>query len=883
MPRVLATVLLLLAVVPAGPAAGQHALAAGGPYDPSIPTPASVLGYELGARLTPHHMIVRYAEALAAASPRVRLDTVAYTYEGREVLLAVVTSEANQARIEEIRAGARRLADPRGASAAELDRLVTTLPAIVWLGYTVHGDEASGVEAALGTLYQLAAGEDEETRLILDRTVALIDPVENPDGHERHVQQVAWDRGVFGPDPFPRAVVHGHDWHGARSNHYLFDLNRDWIVHAHPETRGRMAVFRSWYPHVAADLHEMGSSSTYFFAPPMAPVNANVHPLVREGWRLFARGNADAFAREGWGFFTREGYDEFFPGYGPSWPIHTGAVGMTYEQGSSEGGAIRRDDGSVLTLREAARHHYTASRATLLTAARNAPARLADYLAFRQDAVAANASAPMRTVVLERDEQGRADSLVAVLRRHGIEVGRVTRRTELRRATAYGDDSAGRARVDAGAYAIDLAQPQGTLARVLLEPDPAFDPAFIREEMERREAGQGDRFYDMTGWALPFLYRVAAWWTPEAVRDVEPGPPAEGDVASPPVAGAAAVGPVAGVALPERAGYAYAFEPGSDASLRMLAGLLADSVRVRHARRAFRAGGVSFPHGAFVVLANRNRDDVHDRVRDLAAETGARVVAIGNALVEEGTDLGSNSVRAIPSPRVALVGGDAVSSYSYGAAWYAFDQLLAFPVTRIELDDLVRSLDEFTVVVIPAAYGLGGSLGESGTDAIKAWVRSGGTLITLDAATEWLASEDGLARLGTRVDTVRADGEPGAPLPASVPGAILRAVADTLSPLLAGVNQREVPVMLFGSRVYEAPADVRPGEVVMRYAGEERLKLAGYLWPEVPARVAGTPYLWTERLGSGRLIAFTGDPNFRAMWRGLLPVFANAVFLGPTI
>jgi hypothetical protein len=863
--RMLAAVLLFAAA----PLPAQHALADGGSYDPSVPTPSSVLGYELGERFTPHHLIVRYAEAVATASPRVTLDTVAMTYEGRPVLLATVTSEANQGRIDDLRAAAGRLADPRGASAGELDRLAASTPTIVWLGYTVHGDEASGVEAALATLYDLAAGQDDEIRMVLDSVIVLIDPVQNPDGHDRHVNQVAWDQGRFGPDPHPRAVVHGHDWHGGRTNHYLFDLNRDWIIHAHPETRGRMEVFRSWFPHVAADIHEMGSSSTYFFAPPMAPVNANVHPLVRKGWQRFARGNADAFAVEGWGFFTREGYDEFYPGYGPSWPLYTGAVGMTYEQGSSEGGAVRRDDGSVLTLREAARHHYTASRATLRTAASLRSERVGDYLTFRREA-ADNAGGGIRTIVVERDGQGRADSLASLLIRHGIEVSRLAGATTVR-GTEYGADRSDRVRVAAGSYVVDLAQPQGVLARTLMEPDPSFDPAFIDEELARRRAGQGDRFYDMTGWALPFLYRVRAWWSPDRVGGMEPvdGPEAPAGATRPPVAG-----------------YAYAFAPGSHASIRMLARLIAEEVRVRHAPRAFTVGNHDFPHGAFVVLVNRNVEpggeaDLHARISDLATETGTPVVAVDNALVDAGTDLGSNSVEAIPGGAVALVAGESVSTLSYGAAWYTFDQLMGLPVTRLELDDLTRSLDDFGVVVIPSAFGLGSALGESGTDALRGWVRGGGTLITLDGATSWAASEDGLLRLRSWSDTAQATD--GAPLPTSVPGAILRARVDTLSPLLAGVTETEIPVMLFGSRIYTAPDDVEPGEVAIRYAGEDRLRLAGYLWPEVPARVAGTPYLWTERLGAGRVIAFTGDPNFRAMWRGLLPIFANAVLLGPSM
>jgi hypothetical protein len=844
------------------PVTGQQVLS-NGPFDPSVPTPSSVLGYELGDRFTPHHLIVRYVEAVALASPRVRLDTVAYSHEGREVLLATVTSAANQARLAEIQRAAARLADPRGASSSELAGLVAATPTIVWLGYSVHGNEASGVEAALATLYQLAAGLDAETEMILDSVVVLIDPVQNPDGHARHVSMSMWDRGRF-PDTNPRAMQHAQTWHGSRTNHYLFDLNRDWVVHAHPETRGRMSTFTTWFPHVAADLHEMGPNTTYFFAPPMPPVNENVHALIWKGWDRFSAGNVEAFDAAGLGYFTREGFDEFFPGYGPSWPIMSGAIGMTYEQASSRGGEIRRDDGTIHTLREATMGHLVASRATLRTAALHRTERVSDYLAFRQAAVRDNVRAPLRSIVFADDGQGRAAALVGVLRRHGIEVGRLSRDTDVR-ATAYGESSAARVRLPAGSFVVDLSQPQGTLAKALMEPEAALDPAFVAEELERRLTGQPGRFYDMTAWALPYLFRLDAWWTGQAIGGVAPvlGEPAT------------AVAPV-----PAEARYAYLFEPGSEASYRLLGGLLGEDVRVRHAPRSFRLAGQDFPHGAFVVLVSRNEPGIHETVRSMAAETGARVTAAHTARVEAGVDLGSNMVRPIEGRRVALVGGDGVSATSFGAAWHAFDELLALPVTRIHLDGLTRVLDEFNVIVIPSAFEVGSKLGETGTAALRRWVQTGGTLVTLDAATAWLASDNGFGRLGTRKVTERADGEPGAPLPASVPGAILRARADALSPLLAGVEHAEIPVLLFGSTVYEAPSDVRPGEVVLRYADLDRLRLGGYLWPEVPERVAGSPYLWSERLGSGRIVAFAGDPNFRGMWRGLLPLFANAVFLG---
>jgi hypothetical protein len=335
---------------------------------------------------------------------------------------------------------------------------------------------------------------------------------------------------------------------------------------------------------------------------------------------------------------------------------------------------------------------------------------------------------------------------------------------------------------------------------------------------------------------------------------------------------------------PDRAGYAYVFEPGDEASLRLLAALLADDIRVRHAPRAFRAGGVTFPHGAFVVVVTRNDADVHDVVRERAAGDGRPGgLAVHSARVEAGADLGSSSVRPIPSARVALVGGDGCQRLLLRRGLAHVRRAPRLPGHPDPAGGADPGAGRFRcggppIGVRPPVH----ALREAGRDALQRWVQNGGVLVTLDAATRWLASDDGIGRLRAGRNDERADGESGAPLPASVPGAILRAEADTLSPLLAGVAHAELPVLLFGSTVYEAPADVRPGEVVLRYAAEDRLRLAGYLWPEVPARVAGTPYLWTERVGSGRVIGFAGDPNFRGMMRGHLPLFANAVFLGGT-
>jgi hypothetical protein len=279
-----------------------------------------------------------------------------------------------------------------------------------------------------------------------------------------------------------------------------------------------------------------------------------------------------------------------------------------------------------------------------------------------------------------------------------------------------------------------------------------------------------------------------------------------------------------------------------------------------------------------------NDSSVHEKVRRYAAAgaAAADVYAISSSAVDEGTDLGSNSVIPLRMPRVALVGGNGISGNSFGFSWYAFDQRMKLPVTTINAASIGGStLSDFNVLVIPSAGGLDNIISEGGRTALGAWVRAGGVLVTLDGASSWLANERlGLSRVRVRRDTTRADNQPGAALPAGVPGAIVRVMSDTLSVLTTGIDDTELPVLIASDRIYKQPTDVRAGEIVLRYAPEKNLRIAGYLWPEVPARLAGSPYLWTERVGSGRVIAFAGDPNFRDMWRGMLPLFANAVLLG---
>jgi len=839
-------------------------------YDARVPTPNAVLGYEIGERFTTHRTMMRYIERIAAASKRVKVDTVTRSFEGREMLLLTITSEANHARLAEIQRDAKRIADPRGAAAGEVDAAMKRLPSIVWLAHSVHGGEASGVEAGLALLYQLAAGTDAETMMALDSTVVLIDPSQNPDGRERFTHDLERSASSQGRAIEPQALNNAGSWPGPRTSHYYFDLNRDWFTQSHPESKGRVKSYLAWWPQVAVDLHEQGSSASFYFAPPREPDNRNNPKHLAKWFDIFAAAHGAAFDEHGWSYFRREGYDSFYPGYGEGWPMLTGSIGMLFESASSAGGAIRRNDGTVRTLRQAAWEHYTAEWMTVRTSARRRTELLRDYAQSRADAISSHARDAMRAVVIQRDEQGRADSLAVKLRENGIDVWRLTADADLKDATPYGSSAmALSTRVKSGAYVVDYAQPQGHLAKALLEPDAELDSAFLKFELELRRTGQRNRFYDVTAWSMPMAWRLQAF----SVRTLPAGLTAVTDV------------PRMAAATVPNAQYGYAFAPGSEASIRLLASLLRDSVRVWHAPNAFTSNGVRFAKGAFLVRVAPNRADIHATMNTRAQQFGARLVGIPSAGVTEGTDLGSNSVVPVMPPHVAILGNTPVGGTPFGFMWFALDQRIGYPSTVVDAAFIAGGdLNRFTVLIIPSTPGaaLDRVIGDAGKARLQEWVRSGGVLITAEAATAWAAQDRGFVRMRVRRDSVRADSTGGAPLPGGLPGVLARATIDTLSPLLAGVSEREIPVFANADRIFTVPKDLAAGEAVIRFAPADRVRLAGYFWPEASSKLGLTPYLWTERVGRGRVIAFAHDPVYRDMFRGLLPIFANAVLLGGT-
>ncbi len=858
----------------------------GAAYDPAVPTIRNVLGYEPGGRISSHGRVVKYLEALAAATPRLKLVDYGKTWEGRRLVYAVLGSEANLRWLDAIRTGVRKLADPRRTSEAEARKLADTLPAVVWLGYGIHGNEISPSDAALMTAYHLlAVRNDKMIEEVLANALILIDPCQNPDGHDRFVGTFEQAEGLE-PDPSPLAAERNESWPGGRTNHYLFDMNRDWFALTQPETRGRVKALQEWYPVTFVDLHEMGSDATYYFAPEAAPYNPNVTKEQKTSLEWFGKNNARWFDHFGFGYFTREVFDAFYPGYGSSWPSYYGSIAMTYEQASSRGLLVRRTDGTVMSFRDTVRHHFVASLSTLETAAARRNDLLMGFYRYRKSAIDEGAAGKPREYVLPRNGDVSAiDKLAALLVEQGVEVKRAVA------AFAVGGSDC-----PAGSYVIDLAQPAGRLARTLLEKDVPMPERFVKEQERRRQKRLPDEIYDITAWSLPLLFNV---------KVIPSAEPAQGQFEP------ARATPPPGALSGGKAAIAYLVPWGNAAAGRLLTAALREGFRVLSADKPFVQSGRKYPSGTLIFKVKDNPMGLAEALAKLAASSGAEVVGTETGWVDEGIDFGSNQVVSMRKPAVALAWDRPTASSSAGWARFVLERQFGYPVTVIRTQQLATSeLGRIDVIVLPDGSGESYAtvFGPAGLKRLKDWVTAGGTLIGIDGAVSFLAHpQTGLLAIAQenkaapaapppKPEEQKKDGgrvpgkllvteqdfgkaiQPETPLPDSVTGVIVKARVDADHWLGAGMPET-VNAMLSGPAIF-TPIKLDKGVNVAVFAGPDELLESGYLWEENRKQLAYKPLMVAQPEGRGIVIGFTADPNFRAYADGLNVLFLNAVFRG---
>ncbi len=842
-------------------------------HDPDFPRPEAVLGWQVGSWHASHDQLVRWFEVVAEFSDRVVLEPYARSHEQRPLFLAVVTHPDNHARLEQLRG-----AHVAAALSGDLDH---DGPEVVWMGYSVHGNEPSGGNAAMLLAWHLAAGRGEDLERFLRETIVLIDPCLNPDGFQRFAGWVNSHRGreLVG-DPASRE--HREVWPGGRTNHYWFDLNRDWLLLTHPESRGRVAAFHRWMPQVLTDFHEMGTDSTYFFQP---GIPSRRNPLTpEENVRLTERiadFHAEALDELGVLYYSEEDFDDFYYGKGSTYPDLHGGVGILFEQASSRGHLQDNSFGGI-DFPTTIRNQLATSLSTL-----RAVDALRDELDWQRRFYASAAQAASESPVAgyvfgERgDDPERVRAMARTLVRHGIEV--LAGPIELTLEAGSGRE---RRFSQEHSFLVPGDQPQTRLVRALFET---------------RTSWADNTFYDVSTWHLPSAYGVDH---EPLTRPLSDGPyERRGDAWT--RVGQDDLQPPAGRLIGDAdGGAAWVLDWRQAGAAAALADLLEAGLRARVATRPLtvaRSGVLAeLAPGAILVplgVQDRTRPEVAALVADVAAARSVDFEVLASGSTLRGIDLGSPEVRSLESPRPLLVVGDRVSGYEAGEVWHQLDLRWGIGLSMVERDRLADlDLSDYTHLLLVSGSTSG--LEPEDVERVAAWVREGGVVIASRDACGWAATE----LLEPRAEGSD-DGDGGGDEPAPeaadaapverlryadhdrlqavdrIAGAIFSVELDPTHPLCFGFPRERVEVFRSSSALLDEGDD--PFAMPARY-GDSPL-VSGYASEANVQRIAGTAAIRAERLGDGAVVCLMDNPLFRGYWRGAERFYANALFFASVL
>ncbi|GAB4026031.1 M14 family metallopeptidase [Spirosoma gilvum] len=822
----------------------------------SLTTPEQFLGYKIGSRFTPHYRVLAYAEQVARQLPnRVKLIPYGTTYEGRQLMVVAVASEANLARLEEIRTN-----NLKRIGLLEGNPTATPQPPIAWLSYNVHGNEAVSTEAFMEVLYRLLNTTDAVSQKIMNSTIVLLDPGLNPDGHDRYVN---WYNQMQGrtPDPTPNAREHSEPWPGGRYTHYLFDPNRDWAWQTQEITQQRMALYQQWMPQLHGDFHEMGVESPYYFAPSAKPYHEDITPYQRQFQQIIGQYCSRYFDRNGWLYYTRERFDLFYPSYGDTYPTYNGAIGMTYEQGGGgrAGLAITKADGDTLTLRQRIDHHYTASIATLESVA-DRPAEIVKEFGQFFDKSRNSPIGPYKSYVIKSNgDAGRIRALQQLLDRNKINFGVAGKAQTVATGFNYTSQKTDKnVAIAADDIVISAYQPKSTLLKILFEQNSALEDSAT---------------YDITAWSLPYAFGLQTFGV---TTRIEPKPlPASNQLAVNTVPAA----------------YAYLIRWQSLPAVQTLAALLKQKIRVRAAEKAFELEGKTYASGTLIVARTGNErlgDRLGTVVAQVAAQTGAEVIPVQTGFVTSGSDFGSDFVTGLKAPRVGLVVGDGTPPPSAGEVWHFFDQELNYPVTLLDGNTLGNvEWSKLDVLVLPTNYNYGRILNERTLTAMKEWIRAGGKLIAMERAAAFLSGKDGFDlkeksdkeegkkdKKGNPVDSLKIYvNRERAAISDDIPGSIYRVNVDTSHPLGFGLTGGYYTLV---QNAFNFDF-LKDGWNVGYLKGDNYV--AGFSGRNAKEKLKNTLLMGVQDMGRGSVVYLADDPLFRGFWYNGKLLFSNAVFM----
>ncbi|MFL9485432.1 M14 family metallopeptidase [Chitinophagaceae bacterium LWZ2-11] len=812
----------------------------------TLQSPEQFLGYKPGTRFTRHYKIVDYFKAVAQAKPDlVKVEKYGETSEGRELMLAYIATPENLQKIEEIRKNNLRISGVLKDNVAAQ----TNAPAVVWLSYNVHGNEPSSSEAAMMTLYALVDPNNTQTKEWLKNTIVIIDPCINPDGRDRYVN---WYNSVVGKNynADPQSREHSEPWPGGRSNHYNFDMNRDWAWQTQTESQQRMKKYNEWLPQIHVDFHEQGYDEPYYFAPAAEPYHEVITQWQRDFQVIIGKNNAKYFDSNGWLYFTKERFDLFYPSYGDTYPLYNGAIGMTFEQGGhSRGGlAVVKSDGDTLTLVDRAMHHYTTGLSTIEATSKNAQKVMDEYKKFFDES-SSGKKFVYKTYILTSDNKDKLAGIQKLLQQNGIQYGTIGNQTFKGLNYITLKEEAGS--LKKYNLTVSLLQPKATLASVLLEPKSNLSDS---------------NTYDITAWSLPYAYGVDAY----AVKEVLNVTPASPDGVTPRMV------PVSN--------YGYLIKYNSMAGAKALANLLKAGVKVRYATKPFTYNKELYDRGTLIVLSKGNPADLNVKISSSIRNSNVEVASVESGFMDKGADFGSPDIRFIEAPKVALLTGEQVSSTDAGEVWNLFDQTLDYPISLFNANDLQRiNLKNYNVLILPDGYYR--SLNDKTiADKLKEFVRGGGKLVALQGAVQQMAAGDWGLKLkeDKQDDTSKKDDYAALKkyedrnndyLKGAIPGAIYKVDLDNTHPLAFG----------YPAYYYTLKQDANLYEFLKDGWNVGVLKkdsyVAGFTGSKLKPKMKDGLLFGVDEMGAGSVVYLSDNPLFRLFWENGKLLFCNAVFL----
>ena len=804
-------------------------------YNKDIPTPKEVIGHEVGEWHVTHDKLMFYMQTLAKASDRISIENRGSTFEGRPILLLTVTTPKNHQNLEEIRKNHVALTENGSSSATVAD-----MPIVVYQGFSIHGNEPSGANAGLAYAYYLAAAEGAEIEELLSSMVILMDPSFNPDGLQRFAYWANTNRAQnLTADNNDREY---HEvWPGGRTNHYWFDMNRDWLPVQLPESRARIESFHKWMPNILTDHHEMGTNSTFFFQPGEP---TRVHPLTpkinQELTAEIGSYHAKALDKIGSLYYSEENYDDYYYGKGSTFPDVNGSIGILFEQGSSRG-HIQESENGLLTFPFTIRNQFTTALSTI-EAATNMRAKILNYQRqFYTDARNEAARSKTKAIVFGDSKDGaKSWHLAEILNRHKIKFHELASDATI----------SGKAYKKGNSYVVPMNQKNHRLIKGMFEKRTTFTDSL---------------FYDVSAWTFPLAFNVdyaELSSLTNAGPEITDFKPLTGGVSS-------------------KSNYAYLFEWNEYYTPKALNAIVEKGLRAKVAKSPFSVEGKSYDYGTIMVpVQNQDLDatELHSFLAEVAKESKIQITAVGTGLTK-GIDLGSNDFDPIKKQKIAILVGEGIRSYDAGEIWHLFDTRYNIQLTKIDMAYFNRvDLSSYTDIIVTTPYG--SVQNKKNADKLKDWVKGGGTLIGYRSAAEWFNKSE-MMKLKFRKDTLVAKNIPfdkkGDFLGAQVTGgAIFQTKLDRSHPINYGYKNTNL-AMFRNSNIY-IEADKNSYNNPIQYTSNPLL--SGYISEENQELIKNTVPFKVKRMGKGRVIVFTDNTNFRAFWYGTNKLLMNAIFFG---